>query len=404
MSLLYRFGVPYFQRDNFTGTMVGMTEPTMPPYIRPAAVTAIASALFGLLIATIAAVVPWTIGRSGSLWTPLRGGAQGWLVSHGSGLRLDTVEVNLVPLGASLTLIALVAWVTIKTVIDSVGEIAMFVTVTALTYAVLVGAVSAVTQTDSATTSTFRAAAGGLFIAAVGGTIGLACQHGQFRELWEKQGNRVRAIGHGALAGLIALLVSAFALFAVMLALHVDRAGDLWSALEPGFFGGLALAILCLAMLPNLVLWTASALIGPGFSLGTDTSVDLTGSHLGAVPGLPLLAALPEPGQFPNWVFALTLVPLLAGCLAGWYFRKAYAGESGLLAVIIYGATSGASAGFVIGALIAISGGAIGPGRMAAAGPPPLTPLLAATLVLALGGAIGTLLGHYRLARAAATT
>jgi len=384
--------------------MVGMTEPTLPPYLRPAAVTAIASALFGLLIATIAAVVPWAIGRSGSLWAPVRGGAHGWLVSHGSGLQLDAADINLVPLGAPLGLIVLIAWVTIKTVIDPVANIASFVAVTSLIYALLVGVVSALTQTDAVTTSMLRAAAGGLFVAAFGSAVGLGYAHGQFSELWDKLGNRVRAIGCGTLAGVVALLVFAFALFAVMFAVHFDRAVDLWSALRPGFFGGLALATLCLAMLPNLVLWTASALIGPGFSLGTDTSVDLTGSHLGAVPGLPLLAALPEPGQFPGWVFALTLAPLLAGGLAGWYFRKTYAGGSGLFGLVMYGAASGASAGFVIGALIAISGGAIGPGRMADAGPPQLTPLLTATLVLALGGAIGTLLGHYRLARAAATT
>lgn len=381
-----------------------MTVPTMPPYVRPAVVTAFASALFGLLIATFAAVVPWTIGRSGSLWAPVRDGAHGWLISHGSGLHLGTFDIFLVPLGAPLVLIMLIAWVTIKTVVDPVAGIVSFVAVTSLIYALIVGVVSAATQTDSVTTSMLRAAAGGLFVAASGSAIGLGCTHGRFRKMWGRQGNWVRAIGVGAMVGVSALLIFAFTLFAAMFAVNVDRAGNLWSALNPGFFGGLALAIVCLATLPNLVLWTASALIGPGFSLGTDTSVDLTGSHLGAVPGLPLLAALPEPGQFPGWVFALTLTPLLAGGLAGWYFRRTYAGQSGLFALVVGGAASGATAGIGIGVLIAISGGAIGPGRMADAGPPRLTPLLTAMLVLALGGAIGTLLGHYRLARAAEKT
>ena len=54
-------------------------------------------------------------------------------------------------------------------------------------------------------------------------------------------------------------------------------------------------------------------------------SVDLTGAQLGAVPGFPVLAALPSPGEFPGWVFLLGLVPLAAGAVAGW---RAVSGRS----------------------------------------------------------------------------
>jgi hypothetical protein len=60
------------------------------------------------------------------------------------------------------------------------------------------------------------------------------------------------------------------------------------------------------------------------------------------------------------------------------------------------GALSGASAGLTLGALIAISGGGIGPGRLVDAGPPPVTPAVIAVVILAATGALGSLLAHYR--------
>ncbi|MCL8253178.1 hypothetical protein AERO_17470, partial [Aeromicrobium fastidiosum] len=56
--------------------------------------------------------------------------------------------------------------------------------------------------------------------------------------------------------------------------------------------------------------------------------------------------------------------------------------------------------GLVLGVLVGLSGGAIGPGRLTDAGPPLLTPLLVAVPVMALGGALGAVLSHYRGARA----
>jgi len=162
------------------------------------------------------------------------------------------------------------------------------------------------------------------------------------------------------------------------------------------------LAATCVLLLPTLVLWATSVLLGPGFVFGTDTSVDLTGSHLGAVPGFPPLAALPAPGEFGGWVFLLGLVPLLAGVVAGYRTvpPPRPADDNLLMGRVIHGTAAGGVAGLLVGLAVAVSGGGIGPGRMADAGPPVLTPLLVAVPVLAMGGALGTVLAHYRGARA----
>ena len=147
------------------------------------------------------------------------------------------------------------------------------------------------------------------------------------------------------------MLGASAAIVLVLLALHLPRASDLWAALDPGFGGGFALAVICVLAAPTLVLWTAAALIGPGFQLGTHTSVDLTGAQLGAVPGLPILAALPSPGAFPGWVIVLNLIPLAAGMLAGW--RVDTGEREDILIKVGLGAAAGAVAGFLLGVLVA---------------------------------------------------
>lgn len=378
-----------------------MNAPTTYHFVRPAIVTAVAAGIFGLAIGALIAVIPWAMNPSGSMWTPLRQGAQGWLVVQGSGLQRDGIDINAIPLGALLGVVALIGVVTIKTVVDPVTQIGAFVATTTVVYGVGAGVVSMLSQTEATSTTLWRAIVGASCVAAAGSALGLAYAHPEVKARWSRFDPRVRAIVRSAATGAAGLLGVALVLFVVMLLAHADRAGQLWSALQPGFGGGVALVVLCLAVLPNLVLWGASALIGPGFELGTNTSVDLTGAHVGDLPGLPLLAALPEPGSLPGWVFLLSLLPILAGLIAGWRYRGEVSGDDWLHCAG-YGALSGGLAGVIVGLLVMFSGGAVGPGRMANVGPPLFTPLLTAALVLALGGAMGALLGHYRGVRASA--
>jgi len=321
-----------------------------------------------------------------------------WLVAHGSGLDAGGVTIHLVPLGATMVAVLLVAVSAAWIASAPIDEPWAFVATTAGTLGVIAGIASALTNHGDVSTGLVRSAFGAFVVGAAGATLGLLWRHGEPGWLWPSLGPRVRTVLRAAVSGIAVVLVSATVIVVVLLVLHVERAGDLWAALDPGTGGGIALAAACVLALPNLVLWTVSALIGPGFVLGTDTSVDLTGSHLGAVPGLPVLAALPSPGSFADWVFVLGLVPLLAGMVTGWRLRPD--GGTPLLERLGLGAAAGAVAGVVLGVLVAASGGAIGPGRMADVGPPMLTPLLVVVPVLAVGGAMGAALGHYRGARA----
>ena len=392
---------------------MGMPQPTEPPYLRPAVATAFVSLFLGLLVTCTFVALGWLNSRADSFTGVLNGGVRTWLVSHGSGMTAQGVPINAVPLGAVALAVGLVVVVAGKVLDEPLEDVGPYIAVTAGTYGVIAALLSVVTNSDGLSTNMLRSTAAAVFVAALGAALGVARNNGGLKTLllsdrwlagrWPAgkgltDNADVRAVVYGAWSGLVAILTAAFVLFVSMFVLHIDRASDMWASLDPGLVGGLSLAAGCALILPNLVLWTASVLLGPGFALGTDTSVDLSGAHLGAVPGLPLFAALPGPGEFPGWIFLLALTPLFAGAVAGWNV-KIVAGRP-LLERIALGATAGAIAGLVCGILIAASGGALGPGRMAVAGPPHVMPALVAVGVLALGGAIGAALGHYRVARA----
>lgn len=366
-------------------------------YLRPAFLTALLAAVLSWVVAAVVVVLAQGSSEiaSGSF---VRTSVRTWLVALGSGVEAGPVSIGIVPIGATLLCLAVVARAAAWIVSEPLDELAAFAATSAGAYGAIAAIASAATNVGDVHTSVVRSAAAAFVVGGLGAAWGSAQRHDDADRWWFTVSDDIRAAARAAVPGVVAVLSAASAIVVVLLALHLPQAGDLWALLDPGFGGGIALGVGSVLAAPNLVLWTVSALIGPGFSIGTETSVDLTGSQLGQVPGFPLLAALPEPGQFPDWVFVLGLVPLLAGMLCGW--RVDPGDREGPGARIALGAGAGAIAGLVLGVLVALSGGAIGPGRLTQSGPPRLTPLLVAVVVMALGGALGAVLNHYRGARA----
>ncbi|MRJ76337.1 hypothetical protein GEV29_07295 [Aeromicrobium sp. SMF47] len=374
-----------------------MPEPAESSFLRPAFLTALVAALVSIGVSAV--LVLLARGASDlSLVSFGRASVRTWLVSMGSGIEAGAVSVGLVPLGATLVCLVIVAAVAAWIVAEPLHDLVAFAASSAGAYGVIAGVASTVTNAGEVDISTTRAALAAFVVGGLGAALGSAVRHRDAERWWFTSSEDVRAVIRAAVPGIAAVLVSATAVVAVLLVRGVARAGDLWALLDPGPGGGVALGVGSLLAVPTLILWTTSVLLGPGFALGTDTSVDLSGAQLGQVPGFPVLAGLPAPGQFPDWVFVLGLVPLLAGALCGW--RLLPGAREGVLARVALGAAAGALAGLVLGVLVALSGGAIGPGRMADAGPPALTPLLVAVPVMAVGGAIGAALNHYRGGRA----
>lgn len=166
----------------------------------------------------------------------------------------------------------------------------------------------------------------------------------------------------------------------------------LYEQLQTGVVGGIALTVAQLAFLPNLVVWLAAWLIGPGFAIGTGSSVSPIGTALGPVPGLPVLGVIPAHG----YAFGLAgiIVPLLAGFFAAALLRSTRRSPvGGPLAFVLTALGIGAVAGIELGLLAWWSSGAVGPGRLHDVGPDPLLVGALAAAEVAVAAAIGLVTG-----------
>jgi len=198
-----------------------------------------------------------------------------------------------------------------------------------------------------------------------------------------------------AAAGVIGV---AGVILAVLLVVDYAAVVALYEGLGGEALGGLALTLGQLAILPNLVIWAASWLIGPGFALGAGSSVAPAGTLLGPIPSIPVLAALPQ-GDLAFGFLGL-LVPLLAGFLAGWRLRAAVVDGLDGRSLLRWGAAAAGGIGLVGGLLLGLlawfSAGAAGPGRLAQVGPDPLLVGALAALELALAAGLGLAAGRVR--------
>jgi hypothetical protein len=167
---------------------------------------------------------------------------------------------------------------------------------------------------------------------------------------------------------------------------------SLYEQLQTGVVGGIALTLGQLAFLPNLVIWLASWLVGPGFAIGTGSSVSPIGTELGPLPGLPLFGVIPSGG----FTFGLVgvIVPLLAGFGAAVLLRsRGTAAGGGMRPLFLTALGIGIVAGIELGLLAWWSSGALGPGRLHDVGPNPWLVGVLAAAEVAVAAAIGSVTG-----------
>ncbi|GAA2046274.1 hypothetical protein GCM10009819_37670 [Agromyces tropicus] len=195
-------------------------------------------------------------------------------------------------------------------------------------------------------------------------------------------------VGVGSALGVIAV---AAVLVAVRIVLDHPTIIGLYQTLGAGVDGGIAITLAELLLLPNVVVWTASWMLGPGFALGTGTIVSPSVTLIGPVPGLPLLGGLPAEGA-PLGVLWLALPVLLGFLGAALVARsKPERDDEPWWATLAVGAGSGVVAGLVLGVMAAASAGAAGPGRLADVGPDAL--LVAGVAAASVG--VGAIAGAF---------
>lgn len=344
-----------------------------------------------LALVAVCAVVWWAEDRSSSGLVDVgRAASQLWLAAHGSWLELPSGRLGLAPLG--LTALVLVACRSAGRAVGAEVPDAPWraCAVVAVPYAVLAAALAVVTGGPALRPVPLTAAAGALLVAGAGAALGTGALGG----VVARASQRTRDAAVAGLAAALTLLAGGALLVALGLVLDGGAATDLARATEPGAVGGLGLLLLGAALAPNAAVAGAAWLAGPGFAVGAGTSVSPFGTDLGAVPALPLLAALPG-GPPPSWAVVALAVPLAAGAVAGRVVLRRRAPES-LGALVADAARAGLAAGVVVAAATAAAGGPLGGGHLTAVGASPGRVGLAVAGEVAVGAAVVLLLARRR--------
>jgi hypothetical protein len=388
------------------------------PLVLVATLGGVAAASATLLVCLALGVVGWFLADAGAHGAPrdgLRVGALGWLLAHGSGIRVDGVLLTVVPLGLTV-LCGWSIWRLGQRVGSSVsghgpdadriadGERDWTVAIAGLAFTVGYLVVAIITFQMAATAETApsqaRVVLWSLVLCGTLGVTAIAIGSGR-AAIWASfLPPSVRAAGATALRVLGTYLVVAALVFVAALVVDFGTAVNVMSRLHMGAGDATVYTALTTTVAPNAVLFSGSYLLGPGFAVGAHTLVSPTMVSIGALPMFPLLAALPDNGPTAAWTAYLMAVPLLVAAFAAVRSQRrnpTLRWDEGALR----GTAGGVVAGVLLGFLASVSGGAVGPGRMREVGPLGFDVLVHAITAFGIGGLVGGLLMTWWQRRAA---
>ncbi|HEX6468161.1 MAG TPA: DUF6350 family protein [Streptosporangiaceae bacterium] len=389
---------------------------------RPLAVTGVVGAAWcvgiGLASLTTITLIGWVAGPRGALGTGLpdvfRTAVNFWLVAHHAGYSVPHGRVGLLPLGLMVLPGALLyrsgGWIIRTADAPDGGYVGVVPAALSLAvpYSVLAGLLALAARGAEVVPSAWQALLVGFLLAVFAGGFGAARAvvrargRGRVRSglgaLLRLLPERPRSLAVGV-AGATAVLVASGAVLAgLSLAVHLRQAGQLYEVLAPGVVGGVLLFLVEVVFLPNAVIWAMAYAIGPGFSVGTGTSVSPTGVFLDVVPSFPPLAALPEPGPAPALSLLALAAPFLAG-IAGGALTVRVMPSPVPEAAPLWGFVSGALTACVAAGLAALAGGPLGGQRLATMGPSAWQVGFMAALEVGVSAAIAAWAMNYALLR-----
>ena len=210
--------------------------------------------------------------------------------------------------------------------------------------------------------------------------------------------NLRRAIRPG-LGGAFAVFVAGLVLTLGVIVVHRDRIGQLYTTLGGDPVGMSVLTLGQLLALPNVALWAASWMAGPGFAFGQGTSITWSHSNPGLLPLIPGLGALPDPGTLPAGLRLVVLVPVAAGVLVGWRAVRSVARLSSWRVKARVAAAACMVAALTLTVASTLAGGSLGAARLSVVGAPSLVFGAAVFGELMLGAAVVVCVSHLRAAR-----
>src|SRR4051794_37446219 len=259
--------------------------------------TGVAPVLIGAVVAVVGVAVCWlpASGADGNAGSVFRAGALTFLAALHGGITVDGVAADFVPLGLTAC-VALLAWRAGTGLADAAGELGdhprpEVVRAGALQVAAFAGACAVAARLaplGTSEVSVIAAAIAGGLLFAVSGTVAFARASGLIDGFGPALGARAGAVARAAAAGLAVYVGCGALLVGASLVLHRDRVEFLSQQVGGGWSGAPVLLLGILAA-PNAAIAAASYLAGPGFAVGTGSTVAVGSAAHGILPAFPLL-------------------------------------------------------------------------------------------------------------------
>lgn len=308
-----------------------------------------------LLVPTLAA---WTAdSRSSVSWLAAMSFAgDGWVLVHHGQLRASARGVSHVVTFAPLLFTVLAVWcarTAAKSVLREVEQEgraagrwwhapALFVT-----GYVIAGLLLAVLgMTGPASPRILTVIPGAVLVAALGFCWALRAEpdlpaYAVCADAWDRLPPAVRRGARPACEAALAFLAVTVIVLVLLLVMHAARVGQVDGLLGSGVVGTVVIGLAQLAAAPNMALLIGGWSTGASLHLGTVT-VSSGAVQAGLLPSVPVLGAIPDPGQLPFWVRLAPLMVVVVGGLAG---GRAAAGLSTLSGLKAKLGTAAAAAG-----------------------------------------------------------
>jgi hypothetical protein len=339
-------------------------------------------------------VLGWFAADSASFPDALGLGTRFWLLANGVGVRIGAVPITLIPWGVTAVIAFLIARFAVassrRVRADQTTTGATIAVVTVAAYLVPVLVVSVRLGEPWQVPGRWAAVIMAILLAALWvGSRYLRIERA-------KAPSRGFTIWRAVVAAQLVMLVAGAALLIMGLGTHLKRVAALHESLQPGVAGAIALLLLQLAFVPNALVWSASYVLGSGFSLGAGSVIAPAGTQLGIVPAIPLLGALPAAGPGDTaqlWWLAAGAIAGAAACWVALADRQAIRFDQASLR----GGACGVLAGVVFAGLAWAASGDIGTLRLTDMGPRLFPLLVMAGTTMGLSGMIaGLVLGLLR--------
>jgi hypothetical protein len=365
-----------------------------------AAVTTLWAALLSAApVIAVVALAQLAEAPHASIENAFRSGLAGWLLAHGVQLGTGLGTIALSPLAIT----GLAAWRMARAGVHTARvlggrqtrsvRVALSAGVAdAIVYAILGALAAGIARGPGLAISPIRAALtlGSFGLAAA--TLGALWTTGA---LWTLLRRLPIGIRDGLRTGIVAaslVLATGAAIAGLAVALAGGAASETLGSYHTGVAGQAGITLLCLAYAPNIAVWGASYLLGPGFAVGAGTAVQINEVSVGALPALPVFAGLPT-GPLPGAGGLLVGAPFAAGLAAGFLLVRRRLRESprraGWRPLLGAAALAAPTSAVLLGLAAWASSGPVGAGRLAALGPVPWQVAVFGGGIAGLGALVG---------------